>query len=226
MIKRGLVSRWFVLLVGILVAILAVTTSALVVAAHQEDSDTYDSDWIHACRQNNNGQLKYVGPDGTCGNNETPIHWPATQTGGPPGPSGSTLVAGTPAISDPFSSEKVVNRGTLITANATCPNGTVLLGGGAEVTTSPEGSDWGCPSSHPTRPRRLNGQPPRSLSIRSIASGPQPCRPLPCVACRTRLNTFAQGVGAMRSAAPSFGAGSQTAFGPVCLSKRFLIAVT
>ena len=50
---------------------------------------------------------------------------------GPPGPSGSQLVTGTPVTSAP-----ATPRQTLTTATATCPGGTVLLGGGARITTT------------------------------------------------------------------------------------------
>ena len=50
---------------------------------------------------------------------------------GDPGPSGSQLVTGTPVTSAP-----ATPRQTLTTATATCPAGTVLLGGGAQITTT------------------------------------------------------------------------------------------
>lgn len=50
---------------------------------------------------------------------------------GPPGPSGSQLVVGTPVTSAANAA-----RNTTVTATATCPSGSVLLGGGASVTTT------------------------------------------------------------------------------------------
>ena len=50
---------------------------------------------------------------------------------GPPGPSGSQLVTGTPVTS-----AANAPRNTVTTATATCPAGTVALGGGALVTTT------------------------------------------------------------------------------------------
>ena len=50
---------------------------------------------------------------------------------GPAGPSGSQLVTGTPVTS----AANAV-RNTLTTATATCPAGKVVLGGGAQITTT------------------------------------------------------------------------------------------
>jgi hypothetical protein len=131
MLKRSLVSRWFTSLIGILVAVMVVTAGALLVSAHQGDSGTYNSDWIHACRHNNTGQLQYVGPNGTCGNNETSIHWPASQP-----PFTTTIVEGEVVSTDPQSFEGHVGGGVLITSTATCPAGKALLGGGAKIASS------------------------------------------------------------------------------------------
>jgi hypothetical protein len=128
MVSVSLSSRWVVSFIGILVAVLAVVAGALLVSAHQGDGGTYGTDFVHACRQNNNGQLKYVGPNGTCKNNETPIHWPASQGG-----ISVTRVEGQVVTSVP-DHEGFTTKGDEFSATAACPAGSVLTGGGGLIT--------------------------------------------------------------------------------------------
>jgi hypothetical protein len=77
------------------------------------------------------GPVGAPGPEGPQGPQGEP--GPAGPQGpeGDPGPSGSQLVVGTPVTSAPNAS-----RNTTLVATATCPTGTVLLGGGGQVTTT------------------------------------------------------------------------------------------
>ena len=73
-----------------LVSALLVLNAAMV-QAHQGDGSA--TSLIHACVHPSNGNVRLVGPTGTCKLPETPVHWPATN----PAPA-ETNLSGTWAI--------------------------------------------------------------------------------------------------------------------------------
>lgn len=82
------------------------------------------------------GATGLTGLQGSQGVQGNPGPTGATGPSGPPGPSGSTLVTG--ATQNSVSAAAI---GTQVTATASCAAGSVLLGGGAQVTTNDGGAN-------------------------------------------------------------------------------------
>src|SRR3990172_1289184 len=74
----------------LVVALLGVALTA-VAYAHGSDLAL-----IHACVNNNSGEIKIVGANETCRQNETPLDW---NIQGPPGPQG---IQGAPGVASPI----------------------------------------------------------------------------------------------------------------------------
>ena len=51
-----------------------------------------DATLIHSCVNKSSGEIKIVGANASCKNNETPLDWPATSPSPPPPPSGGGAV--------------------------------------------------------------------------------------------------------------------------------------
>ena len=108
--------------IGLLSAALIVTTTVMMAEAHEGGS----ADVIHACVKHN-GKIEIVGPDDTCGSDESPLDWNMEGPAGPPGPPG-------PAGSGAWTSVQYVSvQSTGLAARALCPPATRVVGGGGFV---------------------------------------------------------------------------------------------
>ena len=79
---KGLVLFAAVLVAVSIGGVLVVTQ----LSAHQDDAR--GPSVIHACVNNNSGEVKIVGTDGECKNNWTAVHWNTEGAAGGPGPAG------------------------------------------------------------------------------------------------------------------------------------------
>jgi hypothetical protein len=101
---------------------------------------------IHACASKKDGAVRIVGPKRRCKQGEVAVSWaragvagPRGPEGvpgprGPSGPTGATGVAGAQLVDGTAVTSTSGSVGTVVTADASCPSGTVLLGGGGKVT--------------------------------------------------------------------------------------------
>lgn len=78
-----------------------------------------DTALIHACKKNSNGQIRIVGPNESCTNNETPLDWNIQGIQGPPGPQGPQGEPGPQGPQGPAGVVTPITRG--ITANIMGP---------------------------------------------------------------------------------------------------------
>ena len=122
-------NRYYVVGLLLALALVAGTTWAF---AHGGDPDL-----IHACVNNNSGEIKIVGPDESCKNNQYPLDWNIEGSTGPPGPPGGP--PGPPGLSG---YEQVTNQttipgnlgsGSVFSVVAQCPGGKKVLGGGIRL---------------------------------------------------------------------------------------------
>ena len=111
----------FVLVIGGLIVFAAGGLVTAVVSAHGGDPAL-----VHAC-VSQKGNLRVVGPDDGCRQNETALDWNIT---GPAGPAAAELRSITNTNSKPLA------PGTWDRMTAVCEAGQVLLGGGFKASTS------------------------------------------------------------------------------------------
>jgi hypothetical protein len=83
---------------------------------------------IHACYKTAHGQARIVESAADCRSSETAIEWNQRGVAGPPGPPG--MPGSTISYTNGYSEHVTVPPGSFRFANAICPTGTLLVGGG------------------------------------------------------------------------------------------------
>ena len=90
-----------------------------------------DSDVIQACAKQNSGALRIVETPGDCLASEVAVSWNASGPAGTPGPAGPPGPPGSRvSYSNGYSEHKAVPPGSFRFAEAICPSGTQVVGGG------------------------------------------------------------------------------------------------
>jgi hypothetical protein len=136
---------------------------------------------IHSCVRTGNGDLRIVAPQDTCGPNTSPLDWNQQGSQGPPGPTGPAGAAGVSGweIVRVQSTVPNVAAGTVIEAQAACPAGKKVLGGGgvAQGSQSPvhaigsDPFDFGSLSGFNVRFRNSGGpQPTVELNVYAVCA--------------------------------------------------------
>lgn len=77
------ITKWLVLLLILMIGAL-LPTAVQIIRAHGGDTSL-----IHGCVKTNNGSIRIVGANNSCGNGETALDWNIQGPAGSPGPSGA-----------------------------------------------------------------------------------------------------------------------------------------
>jgi hypothetical protein len=115
-----------------------VTGAATVVVARAQQAATTQ---LHACVNQNSGDVKFVSEDTQCHANATKVSWNVTGPPGPPGVSGYEVLERTLSVTAEFSG---------VFGGLQCPAGKRPLGGGASIDNAPAG--YAIVSNRPLRP--------------------------------------------------------------------------
>ena len=105
----------------LLFSVMLIAIGGVALAAHNNSNE------IHACYKNVNGQMRYVADPVDCLGSETPITWNVTGAPGTPGPVGPAggLSNVTYAYADSTTADQM-----FAAATAQCPTGMFATGGG------------------------------------------------------------------------------------------------
>ena len=124
---------------------LVLATALLILGGWRLDSAQGSShDVIDACVHNNSEgvNVRIVAPDAECRQNETPRHWAITGPAGPAGPAGPTGPAGAGGVTGlewVFAADDVIGSPSFQSHMAVCPEGKIVLSGGAWINSPPVG---------------------------------------------------------------------------------------